>query len=373
MPNPKPIANFGAIWDDAGVIWVGFGFDVTNTASADGSALINLKLDGVSKFVVLREGILYCDAIGTKDFAPRWVLVGGIGPLEMEGGMIERTDANGGGVAIVGYRQADPVADPTPNAPVFIEGSMVVFEGNPIGLVLSAPVTEDRYLIVKPTFSLAGGRLVAPLQIGPEVVYLQEESQTNTANILMVATVEDDIIGGTAPLLTLANTYPVGAQVSLSILLEENTGRQVDLTIDVDLDGVNKYSTVTSIPAEANTPAVSDANEIRTSWTSVFRSAAIGVRIRRYCRESWSSSGVMSITSHAFPWVTFLICNSKRRIPFCLTWLTAASHPTIPHGCICSVNVQAAARPALVSTAMCWISCPALATRKRIGPDSTQP
>lgn len=58
VTTSNPVLNLSQTWNNAGVAFTGLTFDVTNTASAASSLLIDIKFSGLSKFRVDRAGNL---------------------------------------------------------------------------------------------------------------------------------------------------------------------------------------------------------------------------------------------------------------------------------------------------------------------------
>lgn len=54
----QPINQFTDTWDDALTDYVGIGLGITNTNSGAGSRLIEIKVDGVDKFAVDKNGVI---------------------------------------------------------------------------------------------------------------------------------------------------------------------------------------------------------------------------------------------------------------------------------------------------------------------------
>lgn len=52
-------------WNDPAITWTGIGLDITNTNSAAGSMLVNIKISGVSKFKVGLTGLIPSPAVAT--------------------------------------------------------------------------------------------------------------------------------------------------------------------------------------------------------------------------------------------------------------------------------------------------------------------
>lgn len=177
--------------------------------------------------------------IGSSDASPAFVAVGGVGTAALEGIIIRRADSDGGGIALGGFR-GDPGLGLDANAPAEIAGSTIILDGGVIGIIVPGALAGDHSLIVKPTIVLPDGRLLAPMSVGPPVVYTNEESTSDAQNLLLVATVTTDVIGGTSSTvaLTLVNAYSAGSIVSVDISIEEVNGQAADVNIIVRLSGV---------------------------------------------------------------------------------------------------------------------------------------
>jgi len=63
----NPLVNWSAVWNNAATTFTGIQFDVTDTASAAGSLLMNLRVGGASRLSVEKDGTLYNNgfSIGT--------------------------------------------------------------------------------------------------------------------------------------------------------------------------------------------------------------------------------------------------------------------------------------------------------------------
>lgn len=237
------IGDFTDVWDNISTVFVGIGLNVVDTASDPLSLLMNLKVDGVTRCAIQKDGIMFFEALGTKDFSPRWLTVGEVGPLAIEGIISQRADVDGGGIEIAGFRQADPILDPTPNAPVELAAAQLIFDYSAWLVVSDQVATEDHYLISKPSFALPDGRFVVPLVQGPEITYTTEQQANDPRAVQLVAGIDADIIGGTSPTgFTLNAAYVAGDTVSIRVVIEENLGRSAIVTVDVELETVNKFT-----------------------------------------------------------------------------------------------------------------------------------
>jgi len=237
------IGDFTDVWDEISTIFVGIGLNVVDTASDPGSRLMSLSVDGEDKFVVNKDGIMFCRAIGTADASPAWISLGGIGALAIEGVVSQRAVVDGGGVQMTGFRNADPTSDPDSNAPVELDGSVIILSAGTYFFEVPQIAIVDHYAITKPSTTLPDGRIVVPLVQGPEITYTTEQSATDVRAIQLVATIDSEVIGpGSPSSLVLSTAYSAGDTVSVRIVIEENLGRAAVVTIDVNLDTVNQFT-----------------------------------------------------------------------------------------------------------------------------------
>ena len=65
-PSSQPIYEFTDVWNEGATVFAGIGMDVTDTASAAESDLINLKVGGSSRFRVRKDGLAFVDDISTS-------------------------------------------------------------------------------------------------------------------------------------------------------------------------------------------------------------------------------------------------------------------------------------------------------------------
>lgn len=180
--------------------------------------------------------------IGSADASPNFVAVGDVGTNALEGVIAERKDSDGGGIAIIGFR-GDPLGGTEPNAPVGIAGSSILLDGT-LFLTVPAPVTDDHFLITKPSITLPDGREVVPIVLGPTFTPTTSETQTDNRSVAITPAATEIVIIGSGSqngALVLANAYSAGSILNLSLIIEETAGNSAIITITVKINLVDAF------------------------------------------------------------------------------------------------------------------------------------
>ncbi len=186
--------------------------------------------------------------IGSANASPAFITVGDVAADGLEGIMAQRLDANGGGILIAGFR-GNPTFDPEPNAPVDIRGSAVVIDGT-IFMEVPSPVTEDHFLITKPSITLTDGREVVPVVLGPTFAPTTSETQTDNRDVAITPAATEIVIIGVGSqngALVLANAYAAGSTVNLALVIEETEGRSAIITITVKVNLVDVFQDIINL------------------------------------------------------------------------------------------------------------------------------
>jgi len=175
--------------------------------------------------------------IGSTNASPAFVAVGDVAADGLEGIIAQRTDADGGGMTVVGFR-GDPTGAVEANAPVELRGSSIILDGGAILMQVPNAVAEEHFLITQPSFALPDGRIVVPIVLGPVYTPANEESDTSVLNVAITpAATEIDILGGTEGAgLVLGLSHPIGSTLSVFLTIEETAGNSADVTITVKRD-----------------------------------------------------------------------------------------------------------------------------------------
>ena len=174
--------------------------------------------------------------IGSLDASPSYVAFGDVATLGVEGFISERDDNTGGGIRVVGFRNEDP-NEPAEtleaNAPVTIEGNQVAVFGQTLEIELQSPISNDHYLKLGPSRTLSDGRILAPVLLGPRIIYAHEQTATDTRDIELTQVSSTPIVS-----LTTDYNYVADDQFSLQLQLEETGGRTGIISIEIEIDGV---------------------------------------------------------------------------------------------------------------------------------------
>lgn len=181
------------------------------------------------------SGDLYPDTIvpgdagiGTIEKAVAHVAIGtqeNVGTSGIEGALLDNSDANGGGLMLIGIRDVDPQNPPDPpveNSQVWLLGSPV-YVGSQLYLEVPRTLTADHEVLIGPSVDSPSGRHYAPLILGPEKVYSQTQEVTDATDYNVLDAGEVEIVS-----MTLTDPYVVGSSASFSVYLE-NLGNKVTL------------------------------------------------------------------------------------------------------------------------------------------------
>ena len=195
--------------------------------------------------------------IGTLDKSPAFVAVGAQAPFSAEGYITGRSDADGGGLALVGYRGEAPKAAPEFNAPIEAYGNGFIITGGQLWLNVPTTVTEDRYLIAgESVASPDTGELYVPVSIGPQVIYALSEIATDTRDL------DVNLVTQRVVTLTLANSYSVPAATTFTYgvqLDERSDSRSSTFTIEIFLNAESTPRITETVGMNASTRYHSEA------------------------------------------------------------------------------------------------------------------
>lgn len=216
--------------------------------------------------------------IGNVDNPLRGIAVGRVtGDVDnpgIEGVMMERSDTDGGGAAVVGLR-FDPDNPPDPgssigtqaNVPVELSGSTVLLmQDAGLRIEVGQAVNEDHYLGIGPSSVLPDGRVVAPVIIGPRIIYTLEES---TSSPLGTADTNLDGIGGEVTIcsLTLVNSYAaLDSTFAYQVLLSEEGNKTSVFTVSVYVDTVLAFEN--DISLQNTSQLVEDSAILQSALTA---------------------------------------------------------------------------------------------------------
>ena len=76
VTTSNPVLNLTQKWNAGAITFSGIKFDVTNTASTVASMLIDLRVDGASKFMVRRDGCVGLEGQGAIQFTGNGIIIG---------------------------------------------------------------------------------------------------------------------------------------------------------------------------------------------------------------------------------------------------------------------------------------------------------
>lgn len=186
--------------------------------------------------------------IGSAGASPNFVAVGDFGADTLEGLIAQRKDADGGGIEIIGFR-GDPLGGTEPNAPVGIAGSAILLDGT-LYLAVPAPVTDDHFLITKPSITLPDGREIVPVVLGPTFTPTTSESKDDNRNVAITpADTEIVIIGSGSQngALVLAGGFDIGSTFNIAMIIEETAGNSAIITITVKVNLVDAFQDVINL------------------------------------------------------------------------------------------------------------------------------
>lgn len=178
--------------------------------------------------------------LGQVDTPVNHLAIGTTGEDGSEGFLVERPDSSGGGLLVIAYKGFDPENPPPDpieaNAPIELAGN-AVFVAGALGVMVASEFDKDHEVIFGPTVTLSDGRIFAPLQVGPEKVYGQEQTVTDVRDYDVLT------IGGEVlvidPGLTLLLDYAANvSSISLSLLLENLGTRDTIFDVIVKKDSV---------------------------------------------------------------------------------------------------------------------------------------
>lgn len=152
-------------------------------------------------------------------------------------GVVARREAASGGMAVIGYVDQAPMGDGSQaNAPAEVAGVPVLLMG-PVYVEVQNPITDNYYLLLGPSTTLADGRHASPLIIGPQYIPAQSELATDSRDLQL------DGLGTLVDVVTLgplANSYAPGISMfSYDVRLSEEGGRtsHFDVEIWADIGG----------------------------------------------------------------------------------------------------------------------------------------
>lgn len=186
--------------------------------------------------------------IGNTNASPAFVTVGAVATDGLEGLIAQRLDANGGGILIAGFR-GDPELLTEPNAPVDIRGSAIIIDGTPF-LEVPLAVTDDHFLITKPSITLTDGREVVPIVLGPEFSPTTSEFQDDDRNVAITPAATEIVIigvGSTNGALVLANAYAAGSTINVAMIIEEIAGNSAIITITLKVNLVDVFQDIINL------------------------------------------------------------------------------------------------------------------------------
>ena len=181
--------------------------------------------------------------LGTIEKAVAHVAIGtqeNVGTSGIEGLLGDNSDANGGGLMLIGIRDVDPQAPPDPpveNSQVWLLGAPV-YIGSQMYLEVPQVLTADHEVLIGPSVTSPSGRYFSPLFLGPEKVYSQTQEATDTTDVNVLDAGEVEIVS-----MTLTDPYVAGSSAAFSIYLENlgNKATLFDVILKVNGVEVGRY------------------------------------------------------------------------------------------------------------------------------------
>ena len=240
-------------------------FEGAIASGGEGSPIDPWKVDpaGGDLFPEMPTGT---PGIGKLEACVDYIAIGGQGTDAMEGMIYQRDDSDQGGVTVLGLRNVDPQNPPAPplagNAPLELNGSATIVMTGGLWIELQQAIDTDHELILQPSQTLADGRIVAPIVVGPEKVYTQQEQATDNQDHDVLDSGEVEIVS-----LTLTNSYAVNVSTFSFRVMLDNPGNQSTLfDVILKVDGVEAGRYPRTLVG--NNAVVADSFPIQTPVTA---------------------------------------------------------------------------------------------------------